>query len=561
MQSKHAVYLGKENNGAFAGYFNSVNFFLILQTENTSSDDGQNIAQKLGQYVNGHTIENLSQLEQILIRAIKDLNLPADLSLAAGYVKDKIFYLKTMGEGQVFVKRGRDFAKIISSDQSASGHIRDKDLFILTTNSFTGLFSDQEMKRMFDGKDINKTVQKINIEDDRSGGKIAFFIDFNQEVKPEFTSPSLFSELRTIKDRANGKNIATIAVVSLIFIILLWSVGLGYKRRNDEEARKKIAASKEIITQKLTQSEDVAFLNLSRSQTLLSEAQTELDSLKSKFGNSNKKDIQELENLIREKESKITKKEEKTAVEFYDLAVDNQKAVGLKAGIDNDQMAVLDSENGSIYLLSLSKKSLSKKSSSKIKSATIVGVYDTSIFFYVPGDGIYKISDKDIKKIIDNDSEWGNITDFTLYNGNVYLLDPSNDQIYKYTAAEDGYSSKSLYVKDSESLSGASSISIDSSVYVSFKDYILKFTSGLRDGFKADFPESVGEITKVISGKDLDKAYVWDKDKGALYILGKDGEYQKQLKSGVLSKANDVVVFDGKAFILLKEKIYSLDLN
>ena len=47
-------------------------------------------------------------------------------------------------------------------------------------------------------------------------------------------------------------------------------------------------------------------------------------------------------------------------------------------------------------------------------------------------------------RIIEDDSEWGNIIDLNVYNGNIYLLDSEKDEVYKYLVAEKGYSEKIL---------------------------------------------------------------------------------------------------------------------
>lgn len=569
MQPKYAVYQSEEKEKGFSGYFNTTDFFLIFQIDNeTSFHEGKNILQRLGQRLGSGEVESLSNFENILDKAIKDLNLPVNFSLTAGYIKEGIFYLKTIGNGEVLLKRGSDVGKIVSNGQSASGYIQGKDKYVFTTSHFTDVFPEKEIKKILDEKNLDNITKRISdsIKNNEEKEQIAFFIDFSSPLvgKSKFSPlKNLFSEINEIKIKAGNRNFITIIAVSLIFIIFLWSVVFSYQRRNENAVQKKISASRMIINQKLTESEDIAFLNMARSQALIAEAQTELDNLKSQIGNNNKKDITELENLISEKLNKITKKEEKSVEEFYDLTVDNKKAKGIKLGIDNDQLAVLDTDNGAVYLLSLSKKSLNKKIASQIKSSSIVAVSDLDVFFFVPEDGIYEIADqKNVKKIINNDADWGKITDLNIYNKNIYLLDSAKNQIYKYSITDEGYSDKSLYLKDQpDSFNTASSLAIDSSVYVSLKDYILKFTAGLRDGFKTDFPESVDSLNRVITGKDLEKIYVWDKEKGALYILGKDGIYEKQVKTSALSKADDIAVYNNEAFILIKEKIFSLNLE
>ncbi len=355
----------------------------------------------------------------------------------------------------------------------------------------------------------------------------------------------------------------TIGLVILIIIVLFWSVGLGVTRRQEGQANEKIKKSKELITQKLDQAEEVAFLNLSRAQVLINEAKTELGSLKKEVGDK-RKEIEEINNLIKEKENKIVKKEDKKFLEFFDLTIDKKEAKGTKFYLNDDVLAILDKDQGIIYLLSLTKKSLEKVSSLEIKSSNLIASYQENTFFYVPTKGVYKINkDNKAKIVINFDKDWGKIGDMTIYNGNIYLLDKEKNKIYKYMAGVEEYGSRNDYLKSDESISlkDATSMMIDSSLYVGFPDYTAKFTAGVRETFKTSFPDENFSLNKVITSKDLEKVYSWDKNNSSLYILGKNGTYERQVQSSILAKGEDVVVYDNIAYILIKEKIYEVNLD
>lgn len=564
MRSTHAVYIGKEKERSLLRFFNAHNLFLVIQAKDVElQEEGQVVEQKLGQIISGKEVKNLADFEYLLSQGLKDVNIPSDVSLAAGYTRNNVLYLVTIGEGQIFLKRGNSLTRIIEGQNSASGHIKNGDVIVLTTHSFTDVFTRDTIKGILSSassKNLEECVEKINKKTKEEGeGTLAFFLSFSDREE-QIDKPNLFSHLQKLKDSPNKKRPITVIAIALIFFVLLWSVVFGYKRRSEAAIKKKITVAKEIIKQKIIQAEEVEFLNMSRSKVLLSEAKTELNNLKENLGSKNKKDIEELENLIKEGENKITKKEEKVPEEFFDLAVDNKQARGTKLGIDKDTLVILNPAGSTIYLLSLSKKSLDKKTASSLKRASLTQVYNHDLFFFVPSEGMYKFSDgNEAKKIIDNDSEWGDIQDFVIYNGNIYLLDTRKGQIYKYMVAENGYSAKSSYIKDDQpSLSETSSIAIDSSVYISLSDRVLKYVSGARDGFQTEFPEEVDGLTKVITRTDLDKVYLWDKKKGVLYIVEKSGTYVKQLQSNALTKADDITIFDNQAYLLIKEKIYSL---
>ncbi len=97
MQPKYAVYQSEEKEKGFSGHFNTTDCFLIFQVDDgISSHEGKNILQRLGQRLGSGEVESLSNFEDTLDKAIKDLNLPVNFSLTAGYIKEDIFYLKTI---------------------------------------------------------------------------------------------------------------------------------------------------------------------------------------------------------------------------------------------------------------------------------------------------------------------------------------------------------------------------------------------------------------------------------------------------------------------------------
>jgi hypothetical protein len=372
----------------------------------------------------------------------------------------------------------------------------------------------------------------------------------------------IYQKRATYSREMGKKKTFTLVAVFLILIILIWSVGLGYQRRKEVAAQKKIELVRQQILQKLDQAQEAAFLNISKSESLIGEAKDKVKGLRKEVGEKRLK-ISGLEKLIKEAENKIIKREEKSYEEFFDLTLDNKQAKGNKLYLDVDLMAIVDRGQGVIYTLSLSKKSLDKKSFNETKLAQLVASYRDELLFYHPDEGIYKINlEGKLKKAMEKDKDWGRIVDFWIYNGNIYLLDEERDEIYKYLVAEGGYSAKTSYFKGAAfGLKNANSLAIDSAVYVGFADHIFKFTAGVQDEFKTSFPAPSVNLTKVFTTKDLEKVYAWDKTKGSIYILGKNGTYEREINSSILSKAEDFAVYENAAYVLVGAKIYKIGLE
>ena len=465
---KTTIYEEEKKSKGYCGLIIQNNFFFILEIEDgISHEQGEELIGQIKKEITKTSIVGLSDLDAFFSEIIKTKNIPIHFSYATSYLKDNILYLKTSGRGKIVIKRKDQVTTLISGDKSASGYVKENDLFVLTTFNF-------------DDRRIEYSVDQ----------PMALLIDFKNEEIPYQKKEFEGKQKKTI----------TFSVVILLIIILIWSVVLGYNRRISSEAKVKISLSKDLIVQKLNSAEEVSSLNISRALVLLSESRAEYEKLNKEYKNS--KELSEVEKLISDAENKILKKEKANYSEFYDLTIDDKTAKGDKLYLDGDNLSILDKTGGRIYHLSLEKKSLTKDQASEIKKATLPASYEDSKYFFIPAYGVYQIDDKGkAKKAIDNDKDWGAITDFWVFNGNIYLLDTGKDEILKYLNAGDGFGGKNSYFASGQAvdLSWVKSMAIDSSLYLGGGNSIIKFTSGLRDGFKLSLPQANFSFTKVFT--------------------------------------------------------------
>lgn len=584
LTSHFSAYLGSEKEHGFAGFIAEEGFYGVLSAEDGfDKEDGREILKKIAAEMLEKTPRTVAEFETFLTDQLKLANLPLDFSLACGYVsqKDKII-LSTNGQGQIFIKRGGKTAKIIDGTKNASGYVENNDLLILTTHRLQESFGDEQSFMSFVAKqDMSSVVDEIilKMKEQDDSGSIALFISFAPAKEPvsvlqedtedikderEFIGRSYAFFERIIRPLLQEKKKAvTFVAVGALFFIFLWSVILGYQRRVNEKQIKEISYAKDLITGKLSQAEDVVFLNQGRAVALINESKSDLANLKKQVSDKNNKEIKNLEELIVEKENRILKKEEKKPVEFYDLSLEDKQASGDLMYQEGGSAAILD-KKGTVYVLSLEKKSIDSRDIGDASAVAAVSLQNDDVFFYKKNSGIFRVdAEGKIKKVIDNDHDWGAITALANYNNNLYVLDTSKNNIYKYVPTESEFSEKSSYFKSGQQINirDAASFVIDGSVYIALDRRILKFTSGLQDGFAPVFPEEKTQITKVLTTKDIEKLYAWDKNRAAIYVVNKSGDYERQIQSSVLARANDVVVQGTKAYILAKQKIYVISLE
>jgi hypothetical protein len=567
------IYLGERDENRTFAYFRSENFFSLLRVDSSfTKDETRVFLQSLDETFKTEAVSSLYQLEDIVNRKIQENNFPLDIDLSLVFLKNDVAYLKTLGKGVIVAKKDGKTGKIIDGNNCASGKVGNGDYLILSFDNFLNKINEDSLNKLIDKKEPLKIIEDLAIyfKDSDNTGLISIIIKFcDEEVesKRRLVIPGLIFPSKIIKNFTDfyfrlEKRKRVIFIGALIFFLLFVfnTSKIIIKRATDEKIRK-ITFLKKELTEKLNQAEDIAFFNLKAATDLINQSKNEVNNLKKEIGNQYSSQIDELYKLINENEIKILKKEEKQSEEFYDLMIEKKDAVGERFYLNNVDLVILDRKNGRIYQLNLEKKSINTYEDKKIKQAELVAASPSGIFYLVKEEGIYQLTENKVKKVIEANGDWGQIIDFWNYAGNLYLLDKKNDEIYKYLVAGDGYSKKNSYFQSGSALdlADANSMVIDGSIYIGFSDYIVKYTAGVRDNFKATFPKQV-LINKIFTNKDLGKIFVWDKKDGAVFVLGKDGNYERVVRSSILTKGSDMIVFNQKIFLLYGSKIYTINL-
>lgn len=578
LQKNFSIYLGKEVDEIFSGFIVEENFLLVIKIDNlVSKEKIREDLKDISSNISNQNIQNLNDFEYYLSSKWKEHNLPAEFSYAAGYLNDNNLYLKTSHLGQIFLKKGKNFAKIIEGENKASGIIEHSDFMVFTTSEFTKLLEgDEKLGNIFDHKNPHQILEEITpkLKSQEDHGVIALFLSFgnfeeinivskdeekNIENKSEILkSNEVLDKLIQLKEfiLANfklkfQKRPVTIFIILLLTFFLFWSLVSGYSRNNLKSA--------ELIKEKLKQADDVSDLNLSRSILLLTDAKKDLSNLKKKLGN-NSRVVKDLELLIKEFESNILKSEEKKYTEFFDLSLED-KNVNILQMYKNEESVVMLDKSQKAYILSLKEKSIDARKSSSITNVISIAYFNEDVYF-LKKDGVYRLSaDEKIKKIISSD-KWGTVADMAIFGGNIYVLDSDKNDIYKFIPTENGFSEKISYFAKSQSinLEEAKSIVIDGSIFISFPESIVKFTSGLRDGFSTSYPNDNLKLAKIFTDEESDEIYAWSKEDGIIYILSKNGSYEGQIKSSILKKAVDFVIFEKSIYSVVGSIIYKIKL-
>lgn len=161
--------------------------------------------------------------------------------------------------------------------------------------------------------------------------------------------------------------------------------------------------------------------------------------------------------------------------------------------------------------------------------------------------------------------------DFATYGRYVYLLSPSDNQIYKYQKSASGLGNKTGWLKGAD-VSDAISLAIDQYIYVlSSGGRIGKYYVGEEykdengNSFAVKQPlDPLASPTKIHTSTDQKYIYVLEPSKQRVVIFDKaTGGFAKQIVSGDFSEAKDFLVDaeEKDMTVLVKNKIVSVRLG
>lgn len=531
-------------------------------------------------------------------------------SLLLGCVSGKILYLIGEGEVAAYLVRADQLLPLLEQEtQLISGFLQGGDRVLLSTKNLVTLLGDELMEILklpleTIEEEINsrisieaepknvKSVEEEPPEVENGHGVSCLVLDVIDEdlvsesleeeqiqipksedvalEKPQILDqlkdlgPLVLSKLSQI--RLQGK-LRLILAIGLILVICL-GVGLKYKAAKDSEKSEKFANYLQLAKDEFSAAEGLRSLNPQEAGIRLSRAKESLQlALNIKANNSEANDFKK---KIDEESLSIQQKFDKVSFnEFLNLELIKKGLNSKTFSLSSEKLLILNPDDKTLVSIDIAKKShqiLSGKDD--LGDAQKASISDKFAFIYSSDKGLIRvdIGSQKLSVIAKKDSDWGQITDIVGYGGNVYLLDSTNGQIWKYLPTVDGFSDKREYLTKGKKVDFKASIKmqIDSSVYVLAGNAIFKFTKGVADNFAiSGLDKPLKDSKSFFVSSETENLYILDSGNARLIVLTKTGQYLAQYAGDKFGTSSDFVVDekDKKVYLLEGSKIYQMDLK
>lgn len=513
------------------------------------------ICQEIKEYYYGDLVLKPFNALRASLEKIQDRG----VSVAVCTFVSGIVYSGIIGGAKVMIERNGALGVILDGNgegiTTASGYPKNGDVVILEVGK-----EEKSEISFSEGETVSGTQKDLLPETPQEGKQklqesIKTFLD-------RFPRKRLYVRPGMTDEAYSQSKKLTFSVALILLVILFVSVGFGLRQRKINDLKSKYQGLLTESQSSYDQAVGIASTSPERSRELFFDSEQKLKEIQSL--NVNDPKVSDLAKKIEEGKASILGEYEEVPQLFLDLGL-------LSSGFKGDKISV---SGGNLYILDQSGKRIVSIAIDTKKSSVVVGPdsldnpqdlasYETSV--YVLGrDGVYEV-DSGRNKIIDK--TWDGNAFIRLFAGNIYVLDKSGNQIYRYQGQNGSFGDKQAWLASSTNLDFSNAVSwgIDGSIYVLYPNSkVLKFSQGSPQAFSVSgvAPE-IGNIDAFYADPDNQYIYLLDKAGKRIVVVDKRGDYKAQYKDELIGTATNLVASEAnkKIILLTGERLYSLDLK
>jgi len=565
---------------------------------------GIHLLSKLGEKLSDQTV-SLKRLETIAKETVKDGVKTILLCAPVGHV----VYIVLVGGGDVYLKRDRQFAKLLSGEGAISGEVQVGDTIILASEEFSHTLTQEEAGKVFDHLTPTEVAERLTLllhEKSEGTGSAALVLQFQEGEAPLVPAPIFPTSTRSQKARQfiahfhprrvkrhlsvavlrddirrlrSHPKKATALLTAALLVLFSIAVVAGIWKQSALGASPAVVSAMSDARHALDEGVALASLNPVKGRERLVTAKNILEPL-TRTVSARSQTGRQILDLMRQVSDNLTQSMQVSKVKpdlFFDAGLIKKGATISFIGLEGTEMGLVDAATQTVYALDVTSK-----------NATVLGggaAYAGLSYAAIHGDSMYVLVDSGInmaqivaKKTvpagISKDAQWGAVQSLVSFGGNLYLLDTQKSRIWKYVATDkavpagrQGFSELREYLNPDTlpDLSQATSLAIDGSVWLgSANGKLWKFTGGKEDTFT---PQGVdppfGTSLMLYTSDEVNNLYVLDNDNKRVVAMGKDGTYLSQYVWADPLTPTQFAVSESekKIYLLAGGKLYAIPLK
>lgn len=510
-----------------------------------------------------------------------------------------ILYIVLRGTGDVYLRRGREFARLIHGSGEISGEVKIGDTLLLTSAEFSKALRQEELTEVFDHLPPAEVAERLTLllhEKEYGEGSAALILQINDFydleipdttvlVTPPDTKKTVRLNLRHLRQYMNPAHIksairrvrshpkkATAILTLVLMAVFGVSVLLGMWKQATRVKNQSVINTLNNAQHALDEGVALATLNPVKGRERLVTAKQLLEPLRTSVSARTQEGVQ-VANLYRQVTDNLTQAMQIYNVKpelFFDAGLVKKDGKISSIGFEGTTMGITDQVTKTVYALDVTSKNTQVLGGGQTYAGlSYVAIHGTNAYV-LTDSGVNQVRSTDKQttvSIVKKDDQWGNISSMVSFGGNLYLLDIQKSRIWKYVATDTGFSQIREYLNPDTlpDLGRATSMAIDGSVWIGTADgKIMKFTQGKTDTFvpKGVDPAFGGNLT-VYTSDTTTNLYVLDGANKRVVVLDKDGTYLSQYTWQDAVTPTQLAVSEGqkKIYLLASGQLFAINLK
>lgn len=349
-------------------------------------------------------------------------------------------------------------------------------------------------------------------------------------------------------------------VFVVLVVVLVGSITWEWRRRvaaaRMEEYQELIAPVEGKFEEAMSQRR----INDRLARSLLLEARDQLGAMEG-VDEEFSEEVEEWRRRVAAAYAEISGEEEIVPELFFDLSLVSEGFVGTDMALDEERLWVWDGNSASLLTVGVATKQSELVASGGLLEGGRVVAASGGRAFVFTGDEVVAVESGEVELIIEDEEVWEEVGLMGAYVGNVYLLDRSLGEIWRYSPVEDGYTRQRWLAPGvAPEFDGVVDLEIDGDVWV------LDGNGGLRQyrrGAAAGLPleELDAPITNAAEVYPTeDNVLVLDKSGNRVVVYTKEGAYQKQWLWSGFGGVSEMVVWNGRVLVLAGSELLEISL-
>lgn len=531
-----------------------------------------------------------------------------DIEMVAISVVDDVVYSSAIGGSGVMIFRNGSLGKILESEKekvvSASGFPKSGDMVLLATKRFFNRIPHGVIKAALSSESPSSAVENfgplllgsengddvglivIKFEASSNAGtfpvsvvsksinfpeKIGNSFKFNYKQKAQSFFDSLSKRIPQRKIYLKNEQIPeissegkklTFTIAAILLALLAISIGLGIRQKGVNDLKNKYEGILQQAQNEVDQAISLASVDSQKSRDLFSDSEQKLNQIRSMKIDDPKVDL--LAAKINASRAAILGEYIQTPQMFLDLTLLSSGFKGDTISFSGGTIFILDKGGQRIVSVDIStKKSLVVAGPSVLSSPQTLAAYETKVFV-LEGDGIYEVDSGPVKVI---DKTWPGDTFIAAFAGNIYVMDKSGNQIYRYQGQNNTFPVKENWLSAGTNVdfSGAVQMIVDGSIYILYPNSkILKFSQGSPQVFSLKgITPNIGRVDAIYASPENQYLYLLDRAGSRVVVTDKKGNYKAQYVDPLISSAINLVASeaDKKIILLTGDKLFSMNIQ